>query len=105
MTQITFHDDDIIPLEFTINKSDGSGAQDITGATIVALAKKATSGQVVELDTTITDGANGVLEVDIEKTSVTAGVWELQVYITLTSGQAQTPVHRPMTVEESFDAP
>jgi hypothetical protein len=100
-TTVEFHDKDVITLKYTVDAPAGADQPDFSGATIEATAKNAATGDKVTLAASVLDAPTRRIGISIAKDSVTSGVWRLQAYITLTTGEAQTPVDEYVTVDVS----
>lgn len=92
---------DSFEAEVTVTVDPGGAAKNLTGATVATLA--AGPGGTVAGTATVTDAANGVIAISFDAGDLSAGIWRVQVRVTL-SGEVQTVYDDTVQVRASVVA-
>ncbi len=97
MTEMVFEADSLV-IELTVSFPVGGLVQDLTGATVVAIAKRKGAAPVDGAATVVDETT---VQVVFAAGSLSVGVWEVQIRATK-SGQTMTIHHEAFSVVESF---
>ena len=88
-------------LTVRIDVVDGDNPLDLTGATVEATAVELLSGVALNVASSITNALAGEFFLTVPAATLQAGLWTLQVRVTLPTGEAQTIVEVSLPVQRS----
>ena len=97
MTEMVFEADSLV-IELVVSFPVGGLVQDLTGATVVAIARRQGLPDVDGVATVVGDDS---IHVVFAPYSLAVGVWEVQIRATK-SGQPKTLLKEAFSVQESF---
>lgn len=84
-----------------VDVADGSGALDLTGATVAAVLRSQTGAEVA-VQAAVTDASGGRFVLSVPAGVITPAVWRVQARVTLPNGEAQTVTDARVTAQESI---
>jgi hypothetical protein len=84
-----------------VDVADGSGALNLTGATVTA-ALRSQTGAEIAVQAAVTDASAGRIVLSVPAAAITAGVWRMQARVALPNGEAQTVTDARLTAQDSI---